>query len=267
MATIFGLLLTLQQQIFCLAFTIETKQQPITLTTKNTITPKTITTTTLTPPLEQGETISRKCFFNSLLSSGASFAGLTLSGVLLPSSSVLALEGTDNEISSSEDSNKTFTRSKPNQFQYTIDLPMAPLPGQKPLQTHLDEVNLSMNVKGYSYSITVDPIRINSLREFGTPDEVAAKIVMAELRRDGILDVSVGRDPVEDERTGGYDVEYISDGKRGKKHFITRTIVNSNKLFVLTAQVKQDDWNSNVHQDEVWKAVNSFTVLDPSSSP
>jgi len=165
-------------------------------------------------------------------------------------------------VTAEDTSSQTFTRIKDKQFAYSIVLPMEPSPTNKPLQTHLDEVNLPMNIKGYTYGITVDPIRINSLRDFCTPNEVAAKIVMAELRRDGILDVTVGRDPTEDEVTGGYDVEYISDGKRGKKHFVTRTIVKANKLYVLTAQVKEVDWNSAVSEDEVWNAVRSFKVLE-----
>lgn len=37
---------------------------------------------------------------------------------------------------------------------------------QKPVKTHLDEVNLvSGEIKGYQYGITVDPVRINSLKE------------------------------------------------------------------------------------------------------
>lgn len=153
-----------------------------------------------------------------------------------------------------------FNRVKEGQFGYTINLPMDTKPSNKPLQTHLDEVNLPTGQNGYSYGITVDPIRIQSLREFGTPNEVAAKIVMAELRRDGVLDVTVGRDPVEDPVTGGYDVEYISDGKRGKKHFVTRTIVSGGKLYVLTVQVKEEDWNSKIEK-QVFDSVSSFRVL------
>ena len=37
---------------------------------------------------------------------------------------------------------------------------------QKPVKTHLQEVNyVSTDMKGYQYGITVDPVRINSLRE------------------------------------------------------------------------------------------------------
>jgi len=130
----------------------------------------------------------------------------------------------------------------------------------KPLQTHLDEINLPTNRKGYTYGVTVDPIRIQSLKDFGTPSEVAAKIVMAELRRDGVLDVTLARDAREDIGSGAYDVEYISDGTRGKKHFVTRSIVKDGKLFVLTVQVKEDDWKD--VENEVLDAVHSFRALD-----
>jgi hypothetical protein len=165
-----------------------------------------------------------------------------------------------------EEDERTFTRIKKdkNPFAYTLTLPSPPSPTNKPLQTHLDEVNLpitTIGLKGYTYGVTVDPIRLESLREFGTPSEVAAKIVMAELKRDGVMDVTTGRDPVEDADTGAYDVEYISDGSRGRKHFVTRTVVKAGKLYVLTVVCKQDDWKQ--VEDDVWASVSTFKVLDP----
>ena len=61
------------------------------------------------------------------------------------------------------------------------------------IQTHLNEINLPTGIKGhYTYGITVDLIRISkSLKDFGTPDDVAAKIFMAELRRDRVLDLTL----------------------------------------------------------------------------
>lgn len=174
-------------------------------------------------------------------------------------------------------------------FAYTLKLPGPYRTTRKPLPTHLDEVNLvtiptnndsesnnknqkneeednssSASIKGYSYGITVDPIRISSLKEFGTPNEVAAKIVMAELRRDGVLDVTMGRDPSEDPSTGAYDVEYVSDGTRGMKHYVTRTIVKDQKLYVLTVQCPEKDWKK--VEEEVWDSVGTFQVLDGTHS-
>lgn len=193
--------------------------------------------------------LSRKTFLTR------SIAAVSVSVSTLPLLVPQRAFGADGE----NDPNK-FTRIKASQFAYSLTLPVEPNPTNKPLQTHLDEVNLPTSLKGYSYAITVDPIRLNSLKEFGTPNEVAAKIVMAELRRDGVLDVTMGRDPTEDSSTGGYDVEYISDGKRGKKHFVTRTIVQGGKLYVLTVQCKEDDFSS--VEKEVFQAVNTFRVLE-----
>jgi hypothetical protein len=195
------------------------------------------------------------------VSSRRNFLKTTLATATTVSTSLLVPQGSSaNDADPNASPSNVFTRIKEGQFGYTITLPVAIDISNKPLQTHLDEVNLQTGQKGYYYGITVDPIRIKSLREFGTPNEVAAKIVMAELRRDGVLDVTVGRDPTEDATTGGYDVEYISDGKRGKKHFVTRTIVSDGKLYVLTVQVKEEDWTPKIEK-EVFDAVASFKVV------
>jgi hypothetical protein len=60
---------------------------------------------------------------------------------------------------------------------------------------------------------------------------------------------------------GAYDVEYISDGSRGRKHFVTRTVVKAGKLYVLTVVCKQDDWKQ--VENDVWASVSTFIVLDP----
>jgi hypothetical protein len=205
----------------------------------------------------------------------------------LPSFAISSSEDDANLVNNnSSQDNRTFTKIQPDKndpkqslFAYTLKLPGPYATTRKPLPTHLDEVNLVITaavpsddgdataaapntslLKGYSYGITVDPIRIKSLRDFGTPNEVAAKIVMAELRRDGVLDVTMGRDPSEDPLTGAYDVEYVSDGTRGKKHFVTRTIVKGQKLYVLTVQCRESDWKS--VEKEVWDSVATFRVLD-----
>ena len=53
-----------------------------------------------------------------------------------------------------------------NKLYYTIQIPNTMNQGQKPVKTHLDEVNFkSDSIKGYQLGITVDPVRINSLKE------------------------------------------------------------------------------------------------------
>jgi hypothetical protein len=56
-----------------------------------------------------------------------------------------------------------------DKFSYTINIPSAMKQSQKPVKTHQDEINFaSEDVKGYQYGITVDPVRINSLKEVRT---------------------------------------------------------------------------------------------------
>ena len=155
-----------------------------------------------------------------------------------------------------------FTRETQG-FSYIFTPPPNFNISNKPLKTHLDEVNFEGDIKGYQYGITVDPVRLQTLRQFGSPEEVAAKIVTAEVRRDGVFEVTLVRDPLEDE-VGAYIIEYISDGKRGKKRFVTRTIVNDGKLYVLTVQLKEEDLTDQ-RRNEVYDSIQSFTVLKKKS--
>jgi len=55
------------------------------------------------------------------------------------------------------------------ELTYQIDIPSSMKESSKPVKTHLDEVNFrAENTKGYQYGITVDPVRISSLKEVRT---------------------------------------------------------------------------------------------------
>jgi hypothetical protein len=61
-----------------------------------------------------------------------------------------------------------FVRQGPD-YGYAIRFPKNFQATQKPLKTHLDEINfVSPTVKGYQVGITIDPVRINNLREVRT---------------------------------------------------------------------------------------------------
>jgi len=150
-----------------------------------------------------------------------------------------------------------FTK-KTNQFAYQFQPPLNFEAGKKPLQTHLDEVNFkSKSQSGYQFGITVDPVRINSLRQFGTPEEVAAKVVLAEVNRDGVTDVTLIQDPYEG--PDFYQLNYKSQGKRGIKRYVAKFYISKQMLYALTAQCKEDDY-SNLEK-EMLQAVDSFQVL------
>jgi hypothetical protein len=141
---------------------------------------------------------------------------------------------------------------------YSIQLPPSlSEPSNKPLKTHLDEVNFN-DGDGLQVGITVDPVRISSLQQFGTPPEVAARVVMAELNRDGVFEVTLLQDPVET-NDGAYLLTYLSKGKREDKIFTCKIYVQDRKLCVLTAQVKKAEYSRK--EMEIMAIVDSFRVL------
>ena len=62
-------------------------------------------------------------------------------------------------------SSSVFTRET-KQFGYSVKPPSTYQQSSKPVKTHLDEINfISDTIKGCQFGITVDPVRINSLKE------------------------------------------------------------------------------------------------------
>jgi PsbP len=162
---------------------------------------------------------------------------------------------------------RTFRRQM-NEFRYEIQIPSNMNgPNQKPLKTHFDEANFkSTTVAGFEIGITVDPVRIDSLMDFGTPEEVAAKVVLAEVNRDGVLEVKLLDDPIsgtvrlnDDTTTTYYQLNYVSDGKRGRKRYIAKFYIQNHMLLALTAQCKDDTYES--VQLDMNEAVSSFQVV------
>lgn len=150
-----------------------------------------------------------------------------------------------------------------DQVYYTFAPPPGcDTPSQKPLKTHLDEVTFKNSDTGVQFGITVDPLRIATLRDFGTPEQVAAKVVTAEVNRDGVFDVQLMEDPVagggDDAATEYYQLNYRSNGKRGVKRFVAKFYVEKQKLYALTAQCKEENYES--VKGDVLRAVDSFEV-------
>jgi len=158
-----------------------------------------------------------------------------------------------------KDATAFIRRTKEYAYQFTP--PGSFVPGNKPLKTHLDEVNFkSSNVAGYQFGLTVDPVRISSLPEFGTAEQVAAKVVTAEVNRDGVFDVKLMQDPATDAITGALILDYLSTGKRGEKRNVVKFFVAKNKLYTLTAVCKQADYET--VKAELLGAVDSYRLLD-----
>jgi PsbP len=165
------------------------------------------------------------------------------------------------------DENNVLKRSTKD-FAYEFAIPTSPNSFQlsnKPVKTHLEEINVTNDqYKGYQYGITVDPVRISSLSEFGTPEQVAAKVVLAEVNRDGVFDVTLMKDPAQ---VAGSDdgasasaliLNYRSSGTRGDKRFVVKFSIFQNKLYALTCQCLEADYAT--LSKEINQAVDSFRI-------
>jgi hypothetical protein len=160
-----------------------------------------------------------------------------------------------------EDISSALFRRQTDQFAYQFQPPPGAVTAGKPLKTHLDEVNFKVPTNSLQFGITVDPVRIDSLKDFGTPEEVAAKVVLTEVNRDGVFDVTLMEDPIAVESTGNtlfYQLNYLSVGKRGKKRNVARFAIVQHKLYALTAQCLEDDYAT--LQPVLQVAVRSFEV-------
>ncbi|CAH9116857.1 unnamed protein product [Cuscuta epithymum] len=84
--------------------------------------------------------------------------------------------------------------------------------------------------------VVVSPVRITSLRQFGSPQFVAQKLIQAELRKESTKEAEV-IGVSERSGKGGmevYEFEYKVDSSRGgMKRVLSAAFISSNKLYLL----------------------------------
>ncbi|CAN0152634.1 unnamed protein product, partial [Discosporangium mesarthrocarpum] len=81
-------------------------------------------------------------------------------------------------------------RSPDGSFQ--LSYPTGFVGFSKPLKTHKEEVNFkSEDTKGYEVGVVVDPVKLESLEKFGTPEEVGARVLKVEQGKDGTLETKL----------------------------------------------------------------------------
>jgi len=150
---------------------------------------------------------------------------------------------------------------KSEKFGYSLTFPNDWKAGNKPVRTHLDEINIKGS-GGSELGVSVDPVKIDSLEAFGTAKEVAKKVLGAEKARDGVTTAKMLA--YKKEQIDGktyYIIEYESETSRGDKHFIAKVAIEDKKLYVLTAQAKQGKFAED--EQKLRTGVASFRVSIP----
>lgn len=95
--------------------------------------------------------------------------------------------------------------------------------------------------------VTVDKVKINDIRDFASPEELAARVIDIEKKKDAdwylieprktkVIDAyqQEGMNPI------AYVVNYQVDSSRGFKRYIVKTSVYNKMLYVFTVQCDEN---------------------------
>lgn len=181
------------------------------------------------PPTSQSIIpLSFQCSSIKRRSLNLSIIALILSSLSLPFTAPTAMADEVDEERKAElerytDSNEGFTLLRPSSY-IKVDKAGATV--------LFEEVNKGANNVG----VVVNPVRLTSLKDFGTPQFVADKLIQAEKRKESTKDaqvVGVSERP----GLGGlpvYEFEYVVDSTRGgMKRIFTAAFVSGKKLYLL----------------------------------
>lgn len=111
-------------------------------------------------------------------------------------------------------------------------------------------------------ALQVDPVKLDNINRFATPEQLAKKVEKVEREKDGVISVSMlnaeGIPFASDDGStvDGYRLEYSVESTRGNNHYVVGASIRNKQLFVLTAQFKEDDLNS--LKDEVNEVIKSL---------
>ncbi|KAL3896192.1 MAG: hypothetical protein SGPRY_013327, partial [Prymnesium sp.] len=147
-------------------------------------------------------------------------------------------------------------------FKYELLLPLEWESKPKPVKTHQHEALFAGPGPGaMKAGITVDPVKIKALEDFGTPEEVAERIITVEKGRDGVKTVSLRQVDAARGSPSYYTVEYLTESSRGIKVFRCKYCITSRGLYVLQAQANANvfDAQDASVRDSVRNIVDSFT--------
>jgi hypothetical protein len=92
---------------------------------------------------------------------------------------------------------------------------------------------------GVNVGITILPVRISRVEEYGTVEQVAEKIVQTEKAKDGTLRADMINSRSVDIGNGitAYDYDYEIQSTRGTKRIVSRVCIRDKQLFVVNGTI------------------------------
>eukprot|EP01039_Chlorochromonas_danica_P009814 gene9813-10856_t len=150
------------------------------------------------------------------------------------------------------------------QGHFSFKYPDTFLPSPKLLKTHQVETLFSSeSTKGYTMGVAVDPVKINSIREFVKVDQLADRVLAIEKAKEGYIDgkiVSATEAVInrQGEELPVYELDYLVETTRGQNHYLVRATIANKQLYVFTVQCKEKDYDS--LKEEMKDAVKTLTI-------
>lgn len=91
----------------------------------------------------------------------------------------------------------------------------------------------------------MDRVKVNSLTDFASPQEVGNKVIAVEKAKDGVfysklLSADLSRASMNADFPS-YDIEYEVESSRGSNHYSVKTSIIEKRLFVFTVQSAEKD--------------------------
>ncbi|KAK4534576.1 hypothetical protein CDCA_CDCA02G0601 [Cyanidium caldarium] len=121
---------------------------------------------------------------------------------------------------------------------------------RKLIKTHLFEVLVVSDTdSSSSVGVVCDPVRIERVVDFGTPEDIGKRVIELEKKKDGVLSAALirtrslpGTGPTQPTY---YICEYrVNTTRGGDMHYMAKVTIANKQLYVLTAQAKEPNWKS-----------------------
>lgn len=93
--------------------------------------------------------------------------------------------------------------------------------------------------RGVNLGISILPVRIESVQDYGTVDEVAEKILQTENAKDGNISSTLIKSDSLELASGSlaYDYQYEIQTTRGTKRILSRVCIRNGELFVVNGSI------------------------------
>jgi len=179
------------------------------------------------------------------------FSGLVLARVLFYPAGGLAEEQTVKY----EDSKNGFSLALPNDFEKK-DKAGATVLFQDPSRTSTQ------------VGVTVNPVRVRTLKEFGSLESVGEKLLQAEKGKESTLDCTLLYQRERTSPAGAifYEYGYELDSTRGRKLVQTSVTIENSKLYILNATVKCEKDGCDGFEETISKLRETAGSFEVSSS-